>query len=212
MFVLCPIHTHYCFDSLFSHSSERQTRVSETIFRAARQPHRATHWSSQQLAFHTPMPHLSAEAKHRILLEFAARDTTRSFAALAQRHGVAGGARVVRRWYARWDGTQRSLERKAGTGRAPLLSRAEVSRHVRAPILAANRSHRAIRYTDLLPEVRRKTGKQLSIQTLRRYGKAELGARDKHTKKRTADESEHTTYGRKRSTRSATESASSLAV
>jgi hypothetical protein len=78
MFVLCPIHTCYCFDSLFSRSSERQTRVSETIFRAARQPHRATHWSSQQLAFHTPMPHLSAEAKHRILLEFAAHDTTRS--------------------------------------------------------------------------------------------------------------------------------------
>jgi hypothetical protein len=158
------------------------------------------------------MPHLSAEAKHRILLEFAAHDTTRSFAALAQRHGVAGGARVVRRWYARWDGTQRSLERKAGTGSAPLLSRAEVSRHVRAPILTANRSKRAISYTDLLPEVRRKTGKQLSIQTLRRYGKAELGARDKHTKKRTADESEHTAHGRKRSTRSATESASSLAV
>jgi hypothetical protein len=71
-----------------------------------------------------------------------------------------------------------------------VLTRAEVSRHIRAPILAANRAHRAVSYTRLLPEVQRKTRKQISIQTLRRYGKQELGVKQKHTKKRTADESE----------------------
>jgi hypothetical protein len=138
------------------------------------------------------MSHLGAEAKHHILLEYAPHDATRSFAALARRHAVKGGRKVVRDWHLQWNGTAASLERKSGTGRARALSRAEVSRHVRAPILAANRSHRAISYTDLLPSVRKKTHTHVSIQTLRRYGKEELGAKQKHTKKRTANESEYT--------------------
>jgi hypothetical protein len=136
------------------------------------------------------MSHLSAEAKHHILLEYAARDTTRSFAALARRHAVTGGARTVQRWHQRWDGTPASLQRKEGTGKAPILSSAEVSRHVRAPILAANRAHRPVHYTTLLPSVKAKTGKELSIQTLRRIGKQQLRAKQKLSKKRTAGESE----------------------
>lgn len=147
------------------------------------------------------MPHLSAEAKHHILLEYAPRDTTRSFVALARRHAINGGADVVRHWHDRWDGTPVSLERKAGTGKAPLLSRAEVSRHVRAPILAANRAHRSISYPDLLPEVQRKTGKPVALRTLQQYGKEQLQARSKHTKKRTADESEYLQQGGDRCTR-----------
>jgi hypothetical protein len=138
------------------------------------------------------MPHLSADAKHHILLEYAPHDTTRSFSALARRHAVKGGADVVRHWHDRWDGTPASLQRKTGTGKAPLLSRAQVSRHIRTPILAANRAHRAIHYTELLPRVQAATGTQVSMRTLRRYGKEELGARQKHTKKRTAAESECT--------------------
>ena len=65
-----------------------------------------------------------------------------------------------------------------------------MSRHIRAPILAANRAHRAIHYTELLPQVQQATGKQLSIQTLRRYGKEELGVKQKRGVKRTANESE----------------------
>lgn len=136
------------------------------------------------------MPHLSAEAKHHILLEYAPHDTTRSLDALARRHAVKGGRDVLRRWLQRWDGSPASLERKQGSGKARVLSRAEVSRHVRAPILAANRAHRAIHYTELLPRVQAATGKKLSIQTVRRYGKQELGGRDKQSKKRTAEESE----------------------
>jgi hypothetical protein len=55
---------------------------------------------------------------------------------------------------------------------------------VRTPILAANRSATAVHYTDLLPSVRRATGKNVSVRTQRRYGKEELGARVKHTRKR----------------------------
>lgn len=138
------------------------------------------------------MAHLSAEAKHHILLEYSPHDTSYSFAALARRHAIKGGHETVRQWHLRWDGTAHSLEERKKTGRPRILSRAEVSRHVRAPILAANRSHRTIHYTTLLPSVQAKTGKNISIQTLRRIGKEELGARQKRSKKRTADESEYT--------------------
>ena len=141
------------------------------------------------------MSHLSAEVKHHILLEYSPHSPTHSFAALAARHGVSGGARTLQRWHARWDHSPQSLERREGSGKARMLSRAQVSRHVRAPILAANRAHRAVHYTHLLPAVRRKTGKQVSIQTLRRYGTKELGAKQKHSKKRTADESKCSDIG-----------------
>ena len=136
------------------------------------------------------MPHLSAEAKHHILLEYAPHDTTRSLAALAARHAVRGGADVVRRWLRRWDGTPASLQEQRRSGRPRVLSSAQVSQHVRAPILAANRAHRAIHYTDLLPSVRQKTGKELSLRSLQRYGKEELGAKQRRGKKRTSEECE----------------------
>lgn len=72
------------------------------------------------------------------------------------------------------------------------LTAAQVSRHVRAPILAANRAHRAISYTELLPKVREKTGTQISLRSLQRYGKEELGAKQRRSKKRTAAESKCT--------------------
>lgn len=136
------------------------------------------------------MTHLSAEAKHHILLEYATHDATRSFAALAHRHAVKGGAEVVRRWHERWDGTPASLDRKPGTGKARALSKAQVQQYIRTPILRSNRSHLAVKYTKLLPQVRARTGVELSLRTLQRYGKEELGARSTRGKKRTAEERE----------------------
>ena len=76
------------------------------------------------------------------------------------------------------------------------MSKSEVSRHIRAPILAANRSHRAIHYPQVHQSFEQRTGKRISLRTLQRYGKVELGIKQKHTKKRTADESKciHTEY------------------
>jgi hypothetical protein len=70
-----------------------------------------------------------------------------------------------------------------------VLNSREVKQYVRVPILRANRAHKAVHYTSLLPAVQRNTGKQLSIQTLRRYGKQEIGVKQRRGKKRTADES-----------------------
>lgn len=144
------------------------------------------------LSLHTAMKQLTPEHKHSILLEYTPRSPTHSFAALAARHGVPGGERVVRRWHQQWDGTARSMQHKAGAGRPRALSKQELQQHVRTPILRANRAHKPVHYSKLLPQVLQKTGKELSIQTLRRYGKEELGAKQRRGKKRTGDESECT--------------------
>ena len=143
-------------------------------------------------SLHAAMKHLSAEAKHHILLEYSAADATRSFAALAARHHIKGGREAVRQWHLRWNGTAASLQRKQGTGRARALSAAQVRRHIAAPIRNSNRAARAVRYTKLLPQVQAATGSQLSLRTLQRYGKEEADGRSTRGKKRTADESEHT--------------------
>ena len=141
-------------------------------------------------AAHAAMKQLPPEQKHSILLEYIPRSTTHSFAALAARHGVAGGGNTVQIWHQRWDGTAASLQRKEGGGRPRALSRREVQQHVRTPLLRANRAHKAVRYSTLLPTVRVKTGKEVSARTVRRYGKEELGAKQRRGKKRTAEESE----------------------
>ena len=138
------------------------------------------------------MPHLSAEVKHSILLEYIPHSTTHSFAALslARRHDVAGGGEVVRRWHQRWNRTPQSLERREGSGATPILTPSEISRHIRAPILAANRSQRAIHYPDVWKQVQTKTGKKIALRTLQQYGKEKCQIKERTTHKRTRAECE----------------------
>jgi transposase len=136
------------------------------------------------------MGDFTPKLKHLILQQYGRPPLGRSFGALAQLYHVKGGKETVRQWWLRWDGTPQSLERKAGSGRPRTLSASEVSRHIRAPLLAANRAHRAIHYSTLLPSVRLRTGTQLSARTLRRIGKEQLAGKNKRSKKRTVGESE----------------------
>jgi hypothetical protein len=132
----------------------------------------------------------SFQQKHNILLHYRAGVRGAGFDAVAARFAVTGGGKTLQRWHQQWDGTALSLNIKARPGRPRILSSRQVQQHVRAPILAANRSRMAVSYTRLLPTVRQKTGKRLSIQTLRRYGKQMLGVKKRRTKKRTEKECE----------------------
>jgi hypothetical protein len=111
------------------------------------------------------MKQLSSSTKHHILLEYSPYSHTHSFSALAAKHGIAGGKSTIIRWYKQWDRTPQSLEHHKGAGRPRLLTRAQVTRHVRVPILAANRAHRPVHYTSLLANLKQKTRKNVSIQT-----------------------------------------------
>lgn len=137
------------------------------------------------------MKQLTAQQKHDILVHCDARRPGQSEADVARLHGVSAGRTTVWAWRQRWDHTPQSLERHEGSGGTPILTPLEVSRHVRAPILAANRAHRAISYTKLLPEVRRKTRKVISLRTLQRTGKEQLGVKFKHRIKRTQEERQY---------------------
>lgn len=144
------------------------------------------------LVRHNNMKQPTAQQKHDILLHCESRREGESDVDVAARHGVVVSRRTIWNWRSRWDRTPQSLERHEGSGATPILTPAEISRHIRAPILAANRAHRAVSYTKLLPEVRRKTGKAIALRTLQQIGKEQLDAAGAHTRKRTADECECT--------------------
>ena len=127
--------------------------------------------------------HTRTEQKDSILTQY----TTRSAGETVNGFLVCG-------WLKHWDGMAASLKRTAVPGKPRLLSSAQVRRHVATRIRSSNRSGRPVRYTQLLGPVQQTTGKQVSIQTLRRYGRQELHASQTRGKKRTADEGMHTFY------------------
>lgn len=172
-------------------SCARSCRVQMCIFRCAHRPTDSFHHNSARLST-VAMKQFPSEAKHAILLEYSPHTPSHSFAALAARHGIAGGRDVVRRWHKRWNGTPQSLQHSRGAGRPRVLSAREVQQHVRAPILRANRAHRSVHYPSVVRSACEKTGKSVSIQTIRRYGKKELEATQRRGKKRTAEECECT--------------------
>ena len=150
--------------------------------------HRKSTSLRRLLFHHAAMSHLSAEAKHHILLEYTPGERGHGFKALAARHGVAGGAALLSKWHRRWDHTPQSLEERARSGRPRTLSSAQVRRHIAAPIRNANRAARAVSYPTLLPQVQAATHTNVSLTTIKRYGKEEQHATGKRGKKRTTEE------------------------
>ena len=140
------------------------------------------------LILHTTMPQLTAIAKHHILIHCQSRGRGETDVSIARRHGVVVSSQTIRNWRSRWDGTPQSLERADTAGRPHILTQSQIQRYISAPILAANREHRAINYSTLLRQIREKTGKSISLRTLQRIGKKELGIRWKHTQIRTKQE------------------------
>jgi hypothetical protein len=138
------------------------------------------------------MSELTPDLKHHILTQYLPSSHDNSFAALAHRYNIKGGKRTIQRWYARWDGTPASLERRAGAGRHRLLSSAQIRDTITLPILNHNRAHRPVHYTELLSSVRTKTGTSVSLPTIQRYGKQIVRARDRSTRSLTAAECQYT--------------------
>ena len=134
------------------------------------------------------MKQFTPQQKHEILLEYTPYSRTHSFSALARRHNVVGGKSTVKKWFDRWNYTIASLKHKKVAGRPRILTPAEVKHNIQTPIMKANQAHKPIHYTNIKTEVERKTGKEISIQTIRRYGKEECGGKQINGRKRTADE------------------------
>lgn len=131
----------------------------------------------------------TAQQKHDILIHCESRLPNLSEVEVARLHGVIVNRATIWNWKQKWNRTPQSLEHKKGAGRPHILTPAEISRHIRAPILAANRAHRAIHYSDLLASVQSKTRKKITLRTIQRTGQKELGIRERITRKRTSQES-----------------------
>lgn len=168
------------------HREEQSKSESEICLSHALTPFLAL--SVLQLHHTTSDMVLTPNAKHQILLEYIPRSATHSFAALARRHAIAGGERTIRRWHSSWDGTPHSLNPKPRSGRPRILSAQQVEQHIATPIREANRNHTAIHYTSIAESVKEVTGKSPSLRTLQNYGKEQLKAKQKRTKKRRLDE------------------------
>ena len=138
------------------------------------------------------MPQLTPKQKHDILTIYSSNNNTHSFESLAHQYNIKGGKNVVWRWYREWDGTPQSLERKVGSGRPTILTPLQVNDHIRMPIRNKNRSYKPIHYPQLHSSIQQKTGKEVSLRTIQRYGKEKLDVKQKRTKKRTAQERKQT--------------------
>jgi transposase len=138
------------------------------------------------------MMQLSAQQKHDILVHCEHRQQGETEVDVAAQHGASVSRETIWRWRRRWDRTPQSLEHAPTSGRPRILTPSQVSRHVRAPILAANRRHEAVSYAKLLPSVRQKTRTKIALRTLQQLGKEQLQIKSRTTRKRTRDERQYT--------------------
>lgn len=134
------------------------------------------------------MIRLTAQQKHDILVHIRNRRNDENPVTVAAQYGVILDRKTVWRWQQKWTGTPQSLEHRRGAGRSPILTPVQVTRYIHRPILAANRSHRAINYPKIHQLVQEKTGKSISLRTIQSIGHDKLHARKILSRKRTRDE------------------------
>jgi transposase len=134
------------------------------------------------------MKHYSPHFKHNILTSYSPNTRGFGFKSLAKRYGIAGGHMTVSGWYRRWDGTAASLQRRQGSGRPTLLNPTQVAHHITGRIRRKNRKNEGNRYEQVATIIRKSTGKNVALRTIRRYGLERAGIKKKRTKKRTQRE------------------------
>jgi hypothetical protein len=135
------------------------------------------------------MHQYSSDFKHHILSQYSSLHRGSGFSSLAHQYNIPNGAMTIKRWHDHWDGTIQSLQHKKGAGRPHIMNQQQVKIYVKQQIQKANQSHIRINYRKILNDITNKTALRPSIQTIRRYGKEQLGVRKTKGVKRTADES-----------------------
>lgn len=114
----------------------------------------------------------SSEERHRVLVYYTSQRPRPSLSAVARHFNINGGHQLIQSWYDRWDGTASSLETKAKSGRRRKLSELEVHDYVGNRVRAANRAAKPIDYNQIHRQIQNETHKNLSVSTVRRYGKS----------------------------------------
>lgn len=81
-----------------------------------------------------------------------------------------------------------SLDRRAGAGRKVKLNSKQINQYITNPIRRANQMHVAIHYPELMKSIHEKVRADVSVQTIRRYGKEKAGIKGVSTIKKTKEE------------------------
>jgi len=190
--VYSTLHTHIHVFDVFFPPCARSIGIEGVNFTRVHRMQKMIHSSTSHHLSLPAMKQLTAQQKHDILIHCQLRRMGESEVDIARLHGASVTRETIWRWRQRWDHTPHSLEHKVVSGRPRTLTPAETSRHIRAPILAANRQHRAISYPQLTDDIRSKTHKKISLRTVQRVGSEQLQIKSQHTTKRTREEREST--------------------
>jgi hypothetical protein len=108
-----------------------------------------------------------------VLMEFVSQSPQPSKRLFARKKQLPSGACSLCRWLSAWDGTEESLEPKRRGHRTALLTKEEKQTLVGGFVRQRNVRKRAVKYSAVRNHVEEVTGKNISIQTIQRYGHAE---------------------------------------
>jgi hypothetical protein len=67
---------------------------------------------------------------HKILKQYKPNVKGSGFKALATRFKVKGGAKLIRIWFGKWDGTENSLKKISGGDHRSILTEKEKKKHI----------------------------------------------------------------------------------
>lgn len=137
---------------------------------------------------------VSLDTKQQILEEYQPGVRGKGFKALAKRHGIESGPKIISKWYRKWDGTKESLEKESGGDRRSILSEKEKKTHILG-FIAKRAKKDAADYREVQENIESKTGKKMAMKSVQRIGK-ELGASSKKTKRKTPIEGKFESYSR----------------
>jgi transposase len=136
----------------------------------------------------------SADTKHNILLQYRPHVRGCGFAALAKKHNVKGGARLVQLWYRGWNRSPESLKKQTTSHKPRILEAVEVKQHIRDYVEEQNQQAEPVGYKEVKEHVDQEIEKEVSMRTIQRYGKRDAMLSYKRTTRKLHIESEYTSH------------------
>ncbi|CAF3402309.1 unnamed protein product [Rotaria sp. Silwood2] len=126
----------------------------------------------------------TSQFKHKVLEEYDRGISGCGFKSLAKRFKITGGHKLIMSWYSRWDGTGDSLDQRPRGHRTRTMTQQEVENYILDFVKSMNNQRIPVNYKKVQAYVESSLKREVSIRTIRRYGK-ECGIRWKKTRELT---------------------------
>jgi transposase len=126
---------------------------------------------------HTP------EFKRKVVAEYQPGIRGRGAMALAKRFRIKHHS-IIQKWVKESNSGNDSLEKKTHSNRKRKLSEKEIDQYVKQVVVKKNKERRHVDYKMVQEAVKRGTGKEIAMRTLRRYGRDVGGITGKQTSRK----------------------------